>query len=294
MKKMALTVCAISLAVMGITAACNGNNEEKNAEAPAAKQMDISVIAREAGSGTRDAFTELVGTLIKQNGKKKDNTTKEAITIDGTQGVMSSVAGNEYAIGYISLGSLNGSVKALDIDGFAPTKENIKAAKYPIARPFNIATKGKMNDAVKDFVDFILSADGQAIIEGNGYIGVSDGKKFQTKKLKGKIVIAGSSSVSPVMEKLKEAYMALNPEMEIEIQTNDSSSGMLAAKEGTCDIGMASRNLKPSELEALTPQTIARDGIAVIVNKQNQISNISLAKLRDIYTGLIRKWNDVK
>ncbi|WP_295039762.1 substrate-binding domain-containing protein [uncultured Fibrobacter sp.] len=294
MKKMALTVCAISLAVMGITAACNGNNEEKNAEAPAAKQMDISVIAREAGSGTRDAFTELVGTLIKQNGKKKDNTTKEAITIDGTQGVMSSVAGNEYAIGYISLGSLNGSVKALDIDGFAPTKENIKAAKYPIARPFNIATKGKMNDAVKDFVDFILSADGQAIIEGNGYIGVSDGKKFQAKKQKGKIVIAGSSSVSPVMEKLKEAYMALNPEMEIEIQTNDSSSGMLAAKEGTCDIGMASRNLKPSELEALTPQTIARDGIAVIVNKQNQISNISLAKLRDIYTGLIRKWNDVK
>lgn len=294
MKKMALTVCAISLAVMGITAACNGNNEEKNAEAPAAKQMDISVIAREAGSGTRDAFTELVGILIKQNGKKKDNTTKEAITIDGTQGVMSSVAGNEYAIGYISLGSLNGSVKALDIDGFAPTKENIKAAKYPIARPFNIATKGKMNDAVKDFVDFILSADGQAIIEGNGYIGVSDGKKFQAKKLKGKIVIAGSSSVSPVMEKLKEAYMALNPEMEIEIQTNDSSSGMLAAKEGTCDIGMASRNLKPSELEALTPQTIARDGIAVIVNKRNQISNISLAKLRDIYTGLIRKWNDVK
>ncbi len=294
MKKMALTVCAISLAVMGITAACNGNNEEKNAEAPAAKQMDISVIAREAGSGTRDAFIELVGTLIKQNGKKKDNTTKEAITIDGTQGVMSSVAGNEYAIGYISLGSLNGSVKALDIDGFAPTKENIKAAKYPIARPFNIATKGKMNDAVKDFVDFILSADGQAIIEGNGYIGVSDGKKFQAKKLKGKIVIAGSSSVSPVMEKLKEAYMALNPEMEIEIQTNDSSSGMLAAKEGTCDIGMASRNLKPSELEALTPQTIARDGIAVIVNKRNQISNISLAKLRDIYTGLIRKWNDVK
>lgn len=294
MKKMALTVCAISLAVMGITAACNGNNEEKNAEAPAAKQMDISVIAREAGSGTRDAFTELVGTLIKQNGKKKDNTTKEAITIDGTQGVMSSVAGNEYAIGYISLGSPNGSVKALDIDGFAPTKENIKAAKYPIARPFNIATKGKMNDAVKDFVDFILSADGQAIIEGNGYIGVSDGKKFQAKKLKGKIVIAGSSSVSPVMEKLKEAYMALNPEMEIEIQTNDSSSGMLAAKEGTCDIGMASRNLKPSELEALTPQTIARDGIAVIVNKRNQISNISLAKLRDIYTGLIRKWNDVK
>lgn len=294
MKKMALTVCAISLAVMGITAACNGNNEEKNAEAPAAKQMDISVIAREAGSGTRDAFTELVGTLIKQDGKKKDNTTKDAITIDGTQGVMSSVAGNEYAIGYISLGSLNGSVKALDIDGFAPTKENIKAAKYPIARPFNIATKGKMNDAVKDFVDFILSADGQAIIEGNGYIGVSDGKKFQAQKLKGKIVIAGSSSVSPVMEKLKEAYMALNPEMEIEIQTNDSSSGMLAAKEGTCDIGMASRNLKPSELEALTPQTIARDGIAVIVNKQNKVSNISLAKLRDIYTGLIRKWKDVK
>ncbi|WP_458450282.1 substrate-binding domain-containing protein [Fibrobacter sp.] len=293
MKKLALTACVISLAVMGITAACNGENE-KNVEAPAAKQMDISVIAREAGSGTRDAFNELVGTLIKQDGKKKDNTAKDAITIDGTQGVMSAVAGNEYAIGYISLGSLNGSVKALDIDGFAPTKENIKAAKYPIARPFNIATKGKMNDAVKDFVNFILSADGQAVIEGNGYIRVSDGKKFQAQKLKGKIVIAGSSSVSPVMEKLKEAYTALNPEMEIEIQTNDSSSGMLAAKEGTCDIGMASRNLKPSELEVLTSQTIARDGIAVIVNKQNKVSNIALSRLRDVYTGLIRKWKDVK
>lgn len=293
MKKLALTACVISLAVMGITAACNGENE-KNVEVATTKQPEISVIAREAGSGTRDAFNELVGTLIKQNGKKKDNTTKEAITIDGTQGVMSSVAGNEYAIGYISLGSLNGSVKALSIDGFAPTKENIKAAKYPIARPFNIATKGKMNDAVKDFVDFILSADGQAIIEGNGYIRVSDGKKFQAQKLKGKIVIAGSSSVSPVMEKLKEAYTALNPEMEIEIQTNDSSSGMLAAKEGTCDIGMASRNLKPNELEVLTSQTIAQDGIAVIVNKQNQVSNIALSRLRDVYTGLIRKWKDVK
>ena len=183
---------------------------------------------------------------------------------------------------------------ALSIDGFAPTKENIKSAKYPIARPFNIATKGKMNDAVKDFVNFILSADGQAVIEGNGYIRVSDGKKFQAQKLKGKIVIAGSSSVSPVMEKLKEAYTALNPEMEIEIQTNDSSSGMLAAKEGTCDIGMASRNLKPNELEVLTSQTIAQDGIAVIVNKQNQVSNIALSRLRDVYTGLIRKWKDVK
>lgn len=293
MKKMALTVCAISLAVMGITAACNGENE-KNVEVATTKQPEISVIAREAGSGTRDAFTELVGTLIKQDGKKKDNTAKDAITIDGTQGVMSAVAGNEYAIGYISLGSLNGSVKALSIDGFAPTKENIKSAKYPIARPFNIATKGKMNDAVKDFVNFILSADGQAVIEGNGYIRVSDGKKFQAQKLKGKIVIAGSSSVSPVMEKLKEAYTALNPEMEIEIQTNDSSSGMLAAKEGTCDIGMASRNLKPNELEVLTSQTIAQDGIAVIVNKQNQVSNIALSRLRDVYTGLIRKWKDVK
>lgn len=291
MKKTTWIACIISLLALAIMASCN---DEKKAESqPAQRQMAISVISREAGSGTRDAFAELVGTLVKENGKKKDITTKEALIIDGTQGVMSTVAGNEYAIGYISLGSLNNSVKALTIDGVAPTKENIKNTSYPIARPFNIATKGELKGLVKDFIDFIMSADGQAVVDANGYVSVVDAQSYESKQIKGKIVIAGSSSVSPVMEKLKEAYIQRNPGVEIEIQTNDSSSGMLAAKEGTCDIGMASRDLKASESDVLTSLTIARDGIAVIVNQNNVHSNMALANLREIYTGSIRDWNQI-
>lgn len=293
MNKTTLIACIASLVLMAVLASCNDENKESQ-KTGAKKQTEISVITREAGSGTRDAFTELVGTLIKENGKKKDITTKEALTIDGTQGVMSTVAGNEYAIGYISLGSLNNTVKAMKIDGVEPTKENVKSAAYSISRPFNIATKGEVKGLAKDFIDFIMSADGQKIVDANGYVSVVDGKPYASKKLKGKLVFAGSSSVSPVMEKLKEAYIQLNPEVEIEIQTNDSSSGMLAAKEGTCDIGMASRNLKASESEVLTGLTIARDGIAVIVNRQNVISDMPLSKLREIYTGSLRFWEQVQ
>lgn len=293
MNKTTLIACTASLALMVILASCNDESKEAKKDA-AEKQTEISVITREAGSGTRDAFTELVGTLIKENGKKKDITTKEALTIDGTQGVMSTVSGNEYAIGYISLGSLNETVKALKIDGVLPTKENVKNSAYSISRPFNIATKGEAKGLAKEFIDFIMSADGQKIVEANGYVSVVDGKPYAGEKLKGKLVIAGSSSVSPVMEKLKEAFVLLNPDVEIEIQTNDSSSGMLSAKEGTCDIGMASRNLKPSESEILSGLTIARDGIAVIVNRQNPKSDLSLATLRGIYTGSIRFWEQAR
>lgn len=293
MNKTTLIACTASLALMAIFASCNDESKESKKDA-AEKQTEISVITREAGSGTRDAFTELVGTLIKENGKKKDVTTKEALTIDGTQGVMSTVSGNEYAIGYISLGSLNETVKALKIDGVLPTKENVKNSAYSISRPFNIATKGDAKGLAKEFIDFIMSADGQKIVEANGYVSVVDGKPYAGKKLKGKLVIAGSSSVSPVMEKLKEAFVQLNPDVEIEIQTNDSSSGMLSAKEGTCDIGMASRNLKSSESEILSGLTIARDGIAVIVNRQNPKSDLSLATLRGIYTGSIRFWEQAR
>lgn len=294
MNKTTLIACIASLVLMAILASCNDEGKESQKTDGAKKQTEISVITRESGSGTRDAFTELVGTLIKENGKKKDITTKEALTIDGTQGVMSTVAGNEYAIGYISLGSLNNTVKAMKIDGVEPTKENVKSAAYSISRPFNIATKGELKGLVKDFIDFIMSADGQKIVDANGYVSVVDGAPYVSRKLKGKLIVAGSSSVSPVMEKLKEAYVKLNPDVEIEIQTNDSSSGMLAAKEGTCDIGMASRNLKASESEVLTGLTIARDGIAVIVNRQNAISDIPLSKLREIYTGSLRFWEQVQ
>ena len=289
MNKLTFVSAIAGIVVLAIIAACRDDSNSKKLSFDT--NREITVITREAGSGTRDAFTELVGILVKQNGKKKDNTTVEALTIDGTQGVISTVAGNEYAIGYISLGSMNNSVKALKIDGVSPDKLNVKRGTYPIARPFNVATKSQISEIAQDFLDFIMSADGQSIVEANGYVSVVEGKVYESKNLKGKIVIAGSSSVSPVMEKLKEGYLQKNPGVEIEIQTNDSSSGMLAAKEGTCDIGMASRDLKSSEKDVLNSLTIARDGIAVIVNSKNPQDNLNKETLRQIYTGLIRNWN---
>lgn len=289
MNKLTFVSAIAGIVVLAIIAACRDDSNSKKLSFDT--NREITVITREAGSGTRDAFTELVGILVKQNGKKKDNTTVEALTIDGTQGVISTVAGNEYAIGYISLGSMNNSVKALKIDGVSPDKLNVKRGTYPIARPFNVATKSQISEIAQDFLDFIMSADGQSIVDANGYVSVVEGKVYESKNLKGKIVIAGSSSVSPVMEKLKEGYLQKNPGVEIEIQTNDSSSGMLAAKEGTCDIGMASRDLKSSEKDVLNSLTIARDGIAVIVNSKNSQDNLNKETLRQIYTGLIRNWN---
>lgn len=289
MNKLTFVSAIAGIVVLAIIAACRDDSNSKKLSFDT--NREITVITREAGSGTRDAFTELVGILVKQNGKKKDNTTVEALTIDGTQGVISTVAGNEYAIGYISLGSMNNSVKALKIDGVSPDKLNVKRGTYPIARPFNVATKSQISEIAQDFLDFIMSADGQSIVDANGYVSVVEGKVYESKNLKGKIVIAGSSSVSPVMEKLKEGYLQKNPGVEIEIQTNDSSSGMLAAKEGTCDIGMASRDLKSSEKDVLNCLTIARDGIAVIVNSKNPQDNLNKETLRQIYTGLIRNWN---
>ena len=289
MNKLTFVSAIAGIVVLAIIAACRDDSNSKKLSFDTNRA--ITVITREAGSGTRDAFTKLVGILVKQNGKKKDNTTVEALTIDGTQGVISTVAGNEYAIGYISLGSMNNSVKALKIDGVSPDKLNVKRGTYPIARPFNVATKSQISEIAQDFLDFIMSADGQSIVDASGYVSVVEGKVYESKNLKGKIVIAGSSSVSPVMEKLKEGYLQKNPGVEIEIQTNDSSSGMLAAKEGTCDIGMASRDLKSSEKDVLNSLTIARDGIAVIVNSKNPQDNLNKETLRQIYTGLIRNWN---
>ena len=289
MNKLTFVSAIAGIVVLAIIAACRDDSNSKKLSFDT--NREITVITREAGSGTRDAFTELVGILVKQNGKKKDNTTVEALTIDGTQGVISTVAGNEYAIGYISLGSMNNSVKALKIDGVSPDKLTVKRGTYPIARPFNVATKSQISEIAQDFLDFIMSADGQSIVDASGYVSVVEGKVYESKNLKGKIVIAGSSSVSPVMEKLKEGYLQKNPGVEIEIQTNDSSSGMLAAKEGTCDIGMASRDLKSSEKDVLNSLTIARDGIAVIVNSKNPQDNLNKETLRQIYTGLIRNWN---
>lgn len=257
---------------------------------------EINVISREDGSGTRGAFIELFGIKQKNEaGEKIDYTTDECDITNSTSVMMTSVAGNDCAIGYISLGSMNNTVKALPIDGAEASVENIKNGTYKVARPFNIATKAEVSDAANDFIAFIMSAEGQAVVEENGYIAVAeDAPAFTGSKVFGKIVIAGSSSVTPVMEKLKEAYEAINPNVEIELQQSDSSSGMTATMDGVCDIGMASRALKDSETEAgLVPMTIAMDGIAVIVSPENPVEGLTSEQVRDIYMGEITEWSEV-
>lgn len=256
----------------------------------------ISVVSREDGSGTRGAFVELTGVEEKDaDGNKTDNTTADAIISNSTEIMMTTVSGDEYAIGYSSTGSLNDTVKALNVDGVEPTAQNIKDGKYSLSRPFNIATKGTPGKLAQDFIDYILSEEGQKVVEDNGYIAsVDDAKAFKSSGESGKLVVAGSSSVTPVMEKLAEAYMAVNKKAEIEIQESDSTTGMTAAADGTCDIGMASRELEDSEKDkGLTSQAIALDGIAVIVNTQNTRTEITTDMVKKIFTGEVTDWNDV-
>ena len=257
---------------------------------------DITVISREDGSGTRGAFIELFGIEEKDaDGNKIDNTISTADITNSTSVMMTSVADDEAAIGYISLGSLDDSVKALKIDGAEATADNISNGSYKVSRPFNIATKGTPNEVTQDFINFILSEDGQKVVEDNGYISQGNDGAYESAGLSGKVVVGGSSSVTPVMEKLKEAYVALNPDVTIEVQQSDSTTGMTSAIEGVCDIGMASRDLKDSEIEkGLTGTTIAMDGIAVIVNNDSPVEELSSDSVKGIYTGEITDWADVQ
>ncbi|WP_102373726.1 substrate-binding domain-containing protein [Raoultibacter massiliensis] len=273
----------------------SGSGEGSSSASETSPSGQISVYSREDGSGTRGAFVELFGIEEKDaSGEKVDMTTTSASITNSTSVMMTSVSGDERGIGYISLGSLNDTVKALKIDGAEATAENVKSGTYKIARPFNIATKDDVSDVTQDFINFIMSADGQKVIEDNGYIAVEDSAASYTASGKsGKIVVAGSSSISPVMEKLSEAYKALNPDVTIEVQTSDSTTGMNMATEGTCDIGMASRELKDSEISGgLKPTVIAQDGIAVIVNKGASIDELSSEQVKAIYTGEVAKWED--
>lgn len=256
---------------------------------------EINVISREDGSGTRGAFIELFGIEQKNEaGEKVDHTTEAAAITNSTAVMMQSVAGDTYSIGYISLGSMNGTVKAVQIDGAEATVENIKNDTYKIARPFNIVTKESVSDTAQDFIDFIMSAEGQAVIEENGYISIDGAEAYAGSAQSGKVVVSGSSSVSPVMEKLKEAYLKVNPDVTIEIQQSDSSTGVSNAIDGTCDIGMASRELKDSETEkGVSSTVIAMDGIAVIVNNENEIGNLTSEQVMNIFTGNAVIWNDV-
>jgi phosphate transport system substrate-binding protein len=282
MKKKIRFVLTATMLALFITGCATENNNE------------IVVVSREEGSGTRGAFIELFGIEEKDsNGNKVDKTTDEATVVNSTSVVMTTVAGNKNSIGYISLGSLNDTVKAVKVDGVEPTVENIKNNTYKVFRPFNIATRDDISELAQDFISFILSSDGQKVVEENSYIAASEKGPYSSTKPSGKIVIAGSSSVTPLMEKLKEAYLKVNTNAEIEIQASDSTTGMKLAMEGTCDIGMASRELKESELKKLKPTVIAMDGLVVIVNKENPVSNLTSDQIKGIFKGEITSWNEV-
>ena len=299
-KKILAVLAASVLAVSAFTA-CNSNSGNGTAGSTDTSSFDktkqVTVITRENGSGTRDAFIELTGLLEKgSDGSKKDNTTASASTLNNTQAVMSGVAGNQYAIGYISLGSLDDTVKAVKIDGVEATVDNVSNDSYKIARPFNILTSDKESDAAKDFVNYIMSSDGQKIVEDNGYIKeAADAKAYEAADgVSGKVVVAGSSSVTPVMEKLAEGYEAVNKDVTVEVQQSDSTTGVNMAAEGTADIGMASRDLKDEEKDlGLTATVIARDGIAVIVNKDNDVDELTSDQVKAVYTGETTTWEDL-
>lgn len=263
--------------------------------ASAAESSMINVVSREDGSGTRGAFIELFGVQVKDaDGNKKDMTTKEAIIANKTDIMLTNVGSDANAIGYVSLGSLSDAIKALSIDGVAASVENVKNGSYKISRPFNIAVKGEAEGITKDFIDFILSAEGQAVV-AKSYIAVDEAAPaYSGSKPSGKLVVAGSSSVTPIMEKLKEAYVAINPEATIEIQMSDSTAGMTGALDGTCDIGMASRELSDNENSSLNGIQIALDGIAVIVNNENAASDMTSENVRKVFTGETTTWAELK
>ncbi len=313
MKKKIVTLLMAAVLAMAVATGCG----EKEEAAPAAENTpeteevetetetladdfdadtEIAVISREDGSGTRGAFIELFGVEQKNEaGEKVDHTTVEATVTNNTSVMMTTVANDEYAIGYISLGSLNDTVKAVKIDGVEATVENIKNGTYTVNRPFNVAVKEGLSDAAQDFLNYILSAEGQAVIEENGYIKIDDAAQaFESNQAEGKVVVAGSSSVTPVMEKLKEAYGAVNANVTVEIQTSDSSTGVSSAIEGTCDIGMASRALKDTETaEGVSEVTIAKDGIAIIVNNENPTEDLTTETVKNIYVGDILTWSEI-
>lgn len=305
-----IAVAVAALMTVGTFAGCSNNSNESSSTADNSSSQssseqtstvnfdaakEIGVITREDGSGTRGAFIELFGVEQKNEaGEKIDYTTKTAVTTNSTSVMMTTVAGDEYSIGYISLGSLNETVKAVKIDGAEASVENIKDGSYKIARPFNIVTGANLTPAAQDFIDFIMSADGQAVVEENGYIAVSDAEAYSGSIGAEKIVVSGSSSVTPVMEKLKEAYLAKNPDATVEVQQSDSSTGVSDTIDGSCDIGMASRELKDSETEqGVSSQTIAMDGIAVIVNNDNPVEELTSEQVKGIFTGETLTWDAV-
>lgn len=303
MKKISAAVMMVSMvAVTAVGCGSSNGTDTKGADANQSdatsdwdETSDVTIVSREDGSGTRGAFIELFGIEEKQDdGTKVDMTTTDAQITNNTSVMLTTVADNEYAIGYVSLGSLNDSVKALKIDGAEATAENIENGSYKVSRPFNIAVKKDLNNKVaKDFMSFIMSTEGQKVVADEKYIAVADVKDYAGTKPSGSCVVGGSSSVSPLMEKLIEAYKAVNPNASIELQTSDSTTGMTSTIEGSYDIGMASRELKEEEAAELEPTVIATDGIAVVVNNANPLDELSADQVKDIYVGNVSTWDEI-
>ena len=310
MKRKVIAITLTAMMAAGMLAGCGSSDNSSSSTADTTKEASatevdgstdddstaaggdfsgqISVISREDGSGTRGAFIELFGVEEK-------NTTVDAQITNNTSVMMSTVAGNQYAIGYISLGSLNDEVKALKIDGAEASAENVENGSYKVSRPFNIVTKDGLSADAQDFMDYILSTDGQQVVSDDGYIAIKDTKAYEGNCSGEKVVVAGSSSVTPLMEKLKEAYTKVNSNANIEVQQSDSTTGITSASDGLCDIGMASRDLKDEEKSSgLTATVIATDGIAVIVNKENPTDGLTSDQVKSIYVGDTTDWADVK
>ena len=317
LKKISLLMLVLVL-VLGLSACGQKNNESAPAEKPAEKpaestpaekpaekpeepaskfdaENEITVITREEGSGTRGAFVEITGVLSKDaNGEEVDNTTVEAIVQNSTNNAMTGVNGDEFGIAYISLGSLNDTVKALKVESVEATAENVKSGEYKLARPFNIAYKeDNIGEIGEDLLKFIMSEEGQKIVEEKGYVSKGNEGKYEPSGLKGQITVAGSTSVTPLMEKIVEAYNVYNPDVQVDIQATGSSAGMTSAMEGTANLGMASRELKDKEAAVLKSEVIAIDGIAVIVNNENPCEDLSMDKIRQIFVGEITEWSEV-
>ena len=300
MKKF-MAVLAVAGMMTGMLAGCGSSSDDTSSDSGSTDTAsewdasnDITIVSREDGSGTRGAFTELFGVVEEVDGEDVDMTTADAQITNNTSVMMTTVAENEYAIGYISLGSLDDSVKALSIDGAEATAENIENGSYKVSRPFNVAVKpDSTNEVAADFMSFIMSTEGQQVVSDEGYIPVADVEAYAGTAPAGDCVVGGSSSVSPLMEKLVEAYKEVNPNANIELQTSDSTTGMTSTIEGSYDIGMASRELKEDEAAELTPTVIATDGIAVIVNNNNPTDEMTSDQVKAIYTGEVYSWDEI-
>ncbi len=290
-KALLLALAMAVVAACTLLVGCSSGESEESSSNDAA----INVVSREDGSGTRSAFVELMGVEAEdENGEKVDQTTSSAAITNSTAVMMTTVAGDDNAIGYISLGSLDDSVKAVKVDGAEATAENIENGSYKVARPFNVVTTGELSAPAQDFMNYIMSDEGQQIVSDEGYIPVETTGAFEPSGATGRVVVAGSSSVTPVMEKLAEAYQAVNPDVEIEVNQSDSTTGVTSAIEGACDLGMASRDLKDSETSQGAQATvIATDGIAIIVNNNNSVEDLTSDQIRQIFIGEVTNWSEI-